>query len=60
MELSIGGEGTTPRMVMPGDLPELVEAGLDDEAISDADAIEAFFRKLNADEAEAARRYLSG
>src|ERR1700676_447808 len=40
---------------------ELVEARLDDEARRDPDAIEAVFRKLNAaDEAEAARRYLSG
>jgi hypothetical protein len=40
---------------------ELVEAGLDDEAMRDPDAIEAVFRKLNAaDEAEAARRDLSG
>jgi hypothetical protein len=36
---------------------ELVEAGLDDEARRNPDAIEAVFRKLNAaDEAEAARR----
>jgi hypothetical protein len=36
---------------------ELVEAGLDDEAWDDLDALEAVFRKLNAvDEAEAARR----
>ena len=40
---------------------ELVEAGLDDEASRDLDAIEAVFRKLNADdEAAAARRYFSG
>jgi hypothetical protein len=40
---------------------ELVEAGLDDEARRDPDAIEAVFRKLNAaDEAEAARRALGG
>jgi hypothetical protein len=40
---------------------ELVEAGLDDEARRDPDAIEAVFRKLNAaDEAEAARRDLCG
>jgi len=40
---------------------ELVEAGLDDEAWDDLDAIEAVFRKLNAvDEAEAARRELCG
>jgi hypothetical protein len=40
---------------------ELVEAGLDDEAWDDLDAIEAVFRKLNAtDEAEAARRDLCG
>jgi hypothetical protein len=38
---------------------ELVEAGLDDEAWDDLDAIEAIFKKLNAvDEAEAARRDL--
>ena len=38
---------------------ELVEAGLDDEAWDDLDAIEAVFRKLNAvDEVEAARRDL--
>ena len=38
---------------------ELVEAGLDDEAWDDLDAIEAVFKKLNAaDEAEAARRDL--
>jgi hypothetical protein len=36
---------------------ELVEAGLDDEAWDDLDALEAVFRKLNAvDEAEVARR----
>ena len=40
---------------------ELVEAGLDDEARRDPDAIEAVFKKLNAaDEAEAARRDLCG
>jgi len=40
---------------------ELVDAGLDDEARRDPDAIEAVFRKLNADdEAEAARRELGG
>jgi hypothetical protein len=40
---------------------ELVGAGLDDEARRDPDAIEAVCKKLNAvDEAEAARRYLSG
>jgi hypothetical protein len=40
---------------------ELVEAGLDDEATRDADAIEAVFKKLNAaDEVEAARRALGG
>jgi hypothetical protein len=40
---------------------ELVEAGLDDEARRDPDAIEAVFRKLNAiDEAAAVRRDLGG
>ena len=40
---------------------ELVEAGLDDEAWDDLDAIEAVFRKLNAvDGAEMARRDLCG
>ena len=40
---------------------ELVEAGLDEEARRNPDAIEAVFRKLNADdEAAAARRYFSG
>jgi hypothetical protein len=40
---------------------ELVDAGLDDEARRDPDAIEAVFRKLNAaDEAETARRDLYG
>ena len=40
---------------------ELVEAGLDDEARRNPDAIEAVFKKLNAvDEAAAARRYFSG
>ena len=40
---------------------ELVAAGLDDEARRDPDAIEAVFKKLNAeDEAETARRDLSG
>ena len=40
---------------------ELVEAGLDDEAWDDLDAIEAVFREINAvDEAEAARRDLCG
>ena len=40
---------------------ELVDAGLDDEARRDPDAIEAVFKKLNADdEAEAARRELGG
>jgi replicative DNA helicase len=40
---------------------ELAEAGLDDGAMCDADAIEAVFRKLNAaDEAIAARRNLGG
>ena len=40
---------------------ELVEAGLDDEARRDPDAVEAVFRKLNAaDEAERARRDLCG
>ena len=40
---------------------ELVEAGLDDKARRDPDAIEAVFRKLNAaDEPEAARRDLGG
>ena len=40
---------------------ELVEAGLDDEAWDDLDAIEAVFRRLNAaDEAAAARRDLCG
>ena len=39
---------------------ELIEAGLDDVARRDLDAIEAVFRELNAvDEAAAARRYLS-
>ena len=39
---------------------ELVEAGLHEEARRNPDAIEAVFRKLNADdEAETARRYLS-
>jgi hypothetical protein len=39
----------------------LVEAGLDDDARRDLDAIEAAFRRLNADdEAAAARRTLSG
>ena len=40
---------------------ELVEAGLDDEARRNPDAIEAVFKKLNADdEAETARRELGG
>ena len=40
---------------------ELIEAGLDDEARRNPDAIEAVFRKLNADdEAETARRDLGG
>jgi hypothetical protein len=40
---------------------ELVEAGLDDEARRNPDAIEAVFMKLNAvDEAERARRDLCG
>jgi hypothetical protein len=40
---------------------ELVEAGLDDEARRNPDAIEAVFKNLNAeDEAETARRDLSG
>ena len=40
---------------------ELVEAGLDEEARRNPDAIEAVFKKLNADdEAERARRDLSG
>jgi hypothetical protein len=40
---------------------ELVEAGLDDEARRDPDAMETVFRKLNAaDEAERARRDLCG
>jgi hypothetical protein len=40
---------------------ELAEAGFDDEAWDDLDAIEAVFRKLNAvDEAETARRDLCG
>ena len=40
---------------------ELIEAGLNNDAMRDPDAIEAVFRKLNAaDEAEAARRYLCG
>ena len=40
---------------------ELVEAGLDEEARRNPDAIEAVFRKLNADdEAETARRDLGG
>jgi hypothetical protein len=39
---------------------ELAEAGLDDEAMRDPDAIEAVFKKLNAaDEAEAATRDLA-
>jgi hypothetical protein len=40
---------------------ELIEAGLNNEAMRDPDAIEAVFRKLNAaDEAETARRDLCG
>ena len=40
---------------------ELVEAGLEDEARRNPDAIEAVFKKLNADdEAETARRELGG
>jgi hypothetical protein len=40
---------------------ELVEAGLDDEARRDPDAIEAVFKKLNVvDEAETARHDLCG
>jgi hypothetical protein len=40
---------------------ELVEAGLDDEAWDDPNAIEAVFKKLNAaDEAETARRDIGG
>ena len=40
---------------------ELVESGLDEEARRNQDAIEAVFRKLNADdEAETARRDLGG
>jgi hypothetical protein len=40
---------------------ELVEAGLDDEARRDLDAIEAVFKRLNAtDEAEATRRAIVG
>jgi hypothetical protein len=40
---------------------ELVEAGLDDEARRNPDAIEAVFKKLNVDdEAETARRDLGG
>jgi hypothetical protein len=40
---------------------ELIEAGLNNEAMRDPDAIEAAFRKLNAeDEAETARRDLCG
>jgi hypothetical protein len=40
---------------------ELIEAGLNNDAMRDPDAIAAVFRKLNAaDEAEAARRYLCG
>jgi hypothetical protein len=39
---------------------ELIEAGLDNGAMRDPDAIEAVFRKLNAtDEAETARRDLA-
>jgi hypothetical protein len=39
---------------------ELIEAGLNNEAMRDPDAIEAVFRKLNAtDEAETARRDLA-
>ena len=39
---------------------ELIEAGFDDDARRNPDAIEAVFKKLNADdEAETARRYLS-
>jgi hypothetical protein len=38
-----------------------VAAGLDDIARRDPDAIEAVFKRLNADdESEAARRYFSG
>jgi hypothetical protein len=38
---------------------ELVEAGLNHEAMRDPDAIEVVYKNLNAaDEAEAARRYL--
>jgi hypothetical protein len=40
---------------------ELIEAGLNNDAMRDPDAIEAVFRKLNAaDEAETARRDLCG
>jgi hypothetical protein len=40
---------------------ELADAGLDEEARRDLDAIEAVFRELNAiDEAEKARRDLGG
>jgi hypothetical protein len=40
---------------------ELIEAGLNNEAMRDPDVIEAVFRKLNAaDEAEPARRDLGG
>jgi hypothetical protein len=39
---------------------ELIEAGLNNDAMRDPDAIEAVFRKLNAaDEAETARRDLA-
>jgi hypothetical protein len=40
---------------------ELVEAGLDDEAMRNPDAIEAVFKEINAvDEAKTARRDLGG
>jgi hypothetical protein len=40
---------------------EVVEAGLNNEAMRDPDAIEAVFKELNAaDEAAAARRHLCG
>jgi hypothetical protein len=40
---------------------ELAQAGLDDEAWDDPDAIEAVFKELNAaEEAERARRDLCG
>jgi hypothetical protein len=61
-KFTLGQDATSaiPRKNTKRSTKELVEAGLDDEAMRNPDAIEAAFKELNAADEEAARRDLCG